>query len=176
MARFPYTKLNAKVNQEVLTMAVEGNANPIEVRQYLPVDEKLSLIGRVIELAHDENNFSNPLKLEVYYALEMITAYTNITFTEKQMETPNKIYDALLSSGWLAAIMTNIPEEERRITWRSLQKTINAYYAYRNSAHGIMEAMSQDYSALNFDINELTQNLQNGEGVQFLKDVMNKMG
>jgi hypothetical protein len=31
MARFPYTKLNAKVNQEVVTITVEGATNPIEV-------------------------------------------------------------------------------------------------------------------------------------------------
>ena len=83
MARFPYTKLNAKVNQDILTIAVDGTTNSIEVQQYLPVDEKLGLIGRVIELAHDTNNFSNPLKMEVYYTLEMITTYTNISFTEK---------------------------------------------------------------------------------------------
>lgn len=176
MAKFPYTKLNTKVNQEVLTIEVEGNTNPVEVRQYLPVDEKLGLIGRVIELAHDGNNFSNPLKLKVYYTLEMIRAYTNIGFTEKQMETPNKLYDALMCSGWITNIFALIPESEKQIIWQGLNDTINAYYTYRNSAYGIMEAMSQDYSALNFDINALTQNLQNGEGVQFLKDVMDKMG
>ena len=66
MAKFPYTKLNAKINQEIATIQVEGTENVIEVRQYLPIDEKLGLIGRVIELAHDDNNFSNPLKLKVY--------------------------------------------------------------------------------------------------------------
>ena len=176
MARFPYTKLNAKVNQEVVTIAVEGATNPIEVRQYLPIDEKLGLIGRVIELAHDTNNFSNPLKMEVYYTLEMITTYTNITFTEKQLEAPSKLYDALLCSGWLKTIMEAIPEEERNTTWRGVTETTSAFYTYRNSVFGVMEVMSQDYSDLNFDIETLTKNLSNGENVQFLKDVMTKLG
>lgn len=176
MARFPYTKLNAKVNQEVVTIAVEGATNPIEVRQYLPVDEKLGLIGRVIELAHDTNNFSNPVKREVCYILEMITTYTNITFTEKQLEAPNKLYDALLSSGWVSTIMETIPEEERNAVWNGIIDTTNAYYNYRNSVFGIMETLSQDYSNLNFDIESLANNLSNGENVQFLKDVMEKLG
>lgn len=176
MARFPYTKLNAKVNQDILTIIVEGAANPIEVQQYLPVDEKLGLIGRVIERAHDTNNFSNPLKMEVYYALEMITTYTNISFTEKQMEAPSKLYDALLCSGWMETIMKSIPENEKNTVWRGITETANAFYSYRNSVLGVMEAMSQDYSDLNFDIETLTKNLSNGENVQFLKDVMTKLG
>lgn len=176
MARFPYTKLNAKVNQEVLTMAVEGNANPIEVRQYLPVDEKLGLIGRIIELAHDENNFSNPLKLEVYYTIEMIKAYTNLSFTDKQLEIPNKLYDALMCSGWIKNLFALIPESEKQIIWQGLKDTVNAYYTYRNSAYGIMETMSQDYSDLSFDINELTKKLRNGENIELLRDVLTKLG
>lgn len=176
MAKFPYTKLNAKVNQEVLTIAVEGSATSIEVRQYLPVDEKLRLIGRVIELAHDGNNFSNPLKMEVFYIIEMISAYTNVSFTEKQLEVPNKLYDSLLSSGWIQRIFDLIPEGEKHIVWNGLKDTINAYYAYRNSAYGIMEAMSQDYSNLQFDIDELTKNLKNGENIELVRDILGKLG
>lgn len=176
MARFPYTKLNAKVNQEVVTITVEGATNPIEVCQYLPVDEKLGLIGRVIEFAHDTNNFSNPLKMEVYYTLEMIMTYTNISFTEKQMEAPSKLYDALSCSGWLKTIMESIPEEERNTVWHGLIATTTAYYNYRNSVYGIMETISQDYSDLNFDIETLTKKLSNGENIEFLRDVMTKLG
>jgi hypothetical protein len=39
-----------------------------------------------------------------------------------------------------------------------------------------MEVMSQDYSGLEFDISKLTEGLQNGENIEFLKEVMNKLG
>lgn len=176
MAKFSYTKLNAKVNQEVLTIEVEGNTNPIEVRQYLPIDEKLGLIGRVIELAHDGNNFSNPLKLKVYYTLEMIRAYTNISFTEKQMEIPNKLYDSLLSSGWVCRIFALIPESETSIIWNGLKDTVDAYYSYHNSILGILENMSTDYSNLGFDISELQNKLANGENIDLIKNILDKLG
>ena len=106
----------------------------------------------------------------------MISAYTNISFTEKQMETPNKLYDSLLSSGWVRNIFDAIPENEKHIVWNGLKDTINAYYAYRNSAHGILEALSQDYTDLHFDIEELTKNLQNGENIELVKDILGKLG
>jgi hypothetical protein len=41
------------------------------------------LITNVINLSADDNNFANPVKVSVYTTLEMIDAYSNITFTEK---------------------------------------------------------------------------------------------
>ena len=66
------------------------NEQEIEIKQYLPVNEKLRLIGDVIAQAADENNFSNPIKLEVFTKLEIVFTYTNLSFTEKQKETYNK--------------------------------------------------------------------------------------
>lgn len=176
MARFPYTKLNAKVNQEVKEISVEGVDALVEVRQYLPVDEKLGLIGRVIELAHDTNNFSNPLKVEVYLALEVIQAYTNITFTEKQKENVTKLYDSLVSSGWIDKIYGTIPKSEMTTLVSALEETIKAFYAYRNSVLGVMEAVSQDYDNLNFDINSLQEKLGNSENVELLRDILGRLG
>ena len=176
MARFPYTKLNAKINQEVKEIRAEGSDTPIEVRQYLPVEEKLALIGRVIELAHDENNFSNPLKVEVYYTLEVIKAYTNISFTDKQWENPTKLYDSLLSSGWINKIFYEIPEFERDDLRTSLNDTIAAFYAYRNSVMGVLDNIQTDYSDMNLDIAELQQKLANGENIELVKNILGKLG
>ena len=176
MAKFPYSKLNAKVNQAVVNIAVEGVETPIEVRQYLPVEEKLALIGRVIELAHDENNFSNPLKVEVYYTLEVIKAYTNISFTDKQWENPTKLYDSLRSSEWINKIFYEIPECERDDLRASLNDTIIAFYAYRNSIFGILENIKNDYSNTQFDITSLQEKLANGENIELVKNILGQLG
>ena len=93
MAKVPFSKLALKRKEEIKTITI--NNNIIEVKQYLPVNEKLELIGRIINLAHDSNNFSNPVKLEAIGTVEIIAAYTNITFTEKQREDTAKLYDLL---------------------------------------------------------------------------------
>ena len=58
MAKLSFTKLGLKPNSEIVNI-VYGDLT-IEVKQYLPVEEKLEIITNVLELSHDSNNFSNP--------------------------------------------------------------------------------------------------------------------
>ena len=109
MAKIGFTKLSLKRKNEVKTITI--NNNQIEIKQYLPVNEKLDLIARVINGAHDQNNFPNPIKIEVIGTLEIIMAYTNISFTEKQKEDVAKLYDLLDSNGVVNTIIAAIPEE-----------------------------------------------------------------
>jgi hypothetical protein len=78
----------------------------------LPIEEKLKIIASVLDMSHDQNNFSNPIKVEVYMALEIMDKYTNIGFTEKQKENSAKLYDLLVSSGILKEVIKTIPEDE----------------------------------------------------------------
>ena len=75
MAKLSFTKLGLKPNNE--TVNVSFGEQFIEVKKYLPVEDKLNLISRVLELSHDSNNFSNPVKVSVYTTLEIIEKYTN---------------------------------------------------------------------------------------------------
>ena len=75
-----FAKMGLKLNTDVTTITI--GEQDIEVKQYLPVNEKLMLIGRVINNSADENNFANPIKLDVFTALEIVFTYTNISFEE----------------------------------------------------------------------------------------------
>jgi hypothetical protein len=107
MAKLSFTKLGLKPNNEIVNI-VYGDLT-IEVKQYLPIEEKLEIITSVLELSHDQNNFSNPIKVKVYTALEIIGKYTNITFTDKQKENPTKLYDLLNGNGLIEKIIGAIP-------------------------------------------------------------------
>ena len=69
MAKVAFSKLALKKQDKVNTIKI-GNFD-IEVKQYLPVNDKLELISNVINAAHDKNNFSNPVKVSVFTALEI---------------------------------------------------------------------------------------------------------
>ena len=97
MAKVSFTKLGLKKNEEVGILHI--NEQIIEVKQYLPINEKLELISSVINSSADENNFSNPVKENVFLTLEILYHYTNINFTDKQKEDPVKLYDLVVSSG-----------------------------------------------------------------------------
>ena len=174
MAKVSLTKLGLKVNQVVKN--IEFNGQIIEVKQYLPVNDKLELISNVINLAHDENNFSNPVKVSVFTTLEIMYAYTNINFTDKQKEDPTKLYDLLISSGLVCEVIDAIPEAEYHEIICGVEDSINAIYTYRNSVMGILDTISTDYSNLNLDASEIQKKLSDPNNLTLLKDVLTKLG
>ena len=174
MAKVSLTKLGLKVNQEIKT--IEFNEQIIEVKQYLPINDKLELISNVINSAHDENNFSNPVKVSVFTTLEIMYAYTNINFTEKQKEDPTKLYDMLISSGLVCEVINAISEAEYHEVIRGVEDSINAIYTYRNSVMGILDTISTDYSNLDFDASTIQKKIADPENMALLKDVLTKLG
>ena len=174
MAKVSLTRLGLKVNQDIKN--IDFNGQDIEVKQYLPVNEKLALISNVINLSHDDNNFANPVKVSIFTTLEIMYAYTNINFTDKQKEDPAKLYDMLISSGLVKKIVSMIPEEEYHEVLCGVSDSIDAVYTYRNSVMGIMENISADYAGLSFDAEEIRKNLSDPDNMSFLKSVMTKLG
>ena len=174
MAKVSFTKLGLKKNEEVGILHI--NEQDIEVKQYLPINEKLELISSVINSAADENNFSNPVKENVFLTLEILYHYTNINFTDKQKEDPVKLYDLVVSSGLVNKVTDLIPEEELDEVINGVAQSVKAIYTYRNSVLGILESISQDYSGLNLEATEIQQKLSDPNNMALLKQVLTKLG
>ena len=175
MAKVSFTKLGLKTNQDIKT--IKFNEQDIEVKQYLPIQDKLNLISTVINYAHDgENNFSNPVKVDLFLALEVLYAYTNINFTDKQKEDFVKLYDLVVSSGLYAAIVQAIPVEEFYAISNGVDTSIEAIYKYQNSVLGILDSVSTDYSSLNLDASEIQKKIADPENMALLKSVLDKLG
>ena len=175
MAKVPFTKLKCKINENEIPVQI--GEETIAVKQYLPIQDKLGLIGRVVEFAHEQdNNFSNPVKAGVYRDLEIIFAYTNISFTDKQKEDLPKLYDMLYSSGVIKIVIDNIPEDEYlEIVW-GVKDSIDAIYKYQNSVLGILDPISTDYSALDLDASEIQKKIADPQNLELLKNVLTKLG
>ena len=174
MAKVSLTKLGLKVNQNVKN--IEFNEQIIELKQYLPSNEKLELISSVINSAADENNFSNPIKENLFLTLEILYHYTNINFTDKQKEDPVKLYDLVVSSGLVNKVTDLIPEEELDEVINGVAQSVKAIYAYQNSIMGILDTISPDYSNLNLDASEIQKKLADPDNMALLKQVLTKLG
>lgn len=174
MAKVSFTKLGLTKNQEVKN--VEWNEQVIEVKQYLPVTEKLELIANVMNAAHDENNFSNPVKVDVYTALEILYSYTNISFTEKQKEDAAKLYDLVRGNGLLEKIIDAIPEDEYYNLKSGIYASIDAVYTYRSSVLGILEAVKEDYSNVSLDATDIQSQLSDPENMALLRGILDRLG
>ena len=174
MAKVPFTKLKCKINTD--EVPVQIGEETIAVKQYLPIQEKLGLIGRVIELAHmQDENYSNPVKAAAFRDLEVIFAYTNITFTDKQKEDPAKLYDLLYSTGVMDTIINNIPEDEYMSIVVGVNESIEAVYKYQNSVLGILNNLKHDYEELDINLDEISEKIGNVENLDMIKNILTKL-
>ena len=173
MAKVPFSKLNLKKIDKVQVVTINGLE--IEVKQYLPVAEKLELIANVLNNSADDNNFANPVKTYILSHLEIIYAYTNLSFTDKQKEDPAKLYDILDTNGIIDSIILAIPPSEYDNLIEDITSTIDAYYKYKNSALGILEAATTDYKNLDLEASNIQKKIADPDNLTLLKDVITKL-
>lgn len=179
MAKIAFSKLDLKVdNNETFITHVNNKGEEViyEVKNYLPIKEKMDLVSRIINQSTDDNGFYNPMRVKLFTVLEIVYAYTNLTFTAKQKEDIFKLYDMIISSGLYDTIRSNISEKELKEIKKSVYETITNIYAYRNSVMGILENVSTDYSNLNLDATEIQSKLADPNNMALLKDVLGKLG
>lgn len=174
MAKLAFSKLGLKVTD--LVNPLMFGENTIEVKVYLPLEDKIKLVQTILNNTVDDNGYYNPIQLEANKVVEVTAAYTNLTFTEKQRESIYKLYDQLVSSGFWATLSASIPKSEMSYIEGKLTTLIDNIYAYRNSAAGILENLNVDYDRLNTDAKEIEASLQNKENLSLVRDVLTKMG
>lgn len=174
MAKVPFTKLQLKKINE--SKEFTYNDQVITVKQYLPIQEKLALISRVINAAADEYNFTNPVKLDMYLALEIVFTYTNISFTEKQKEDIAKLFDLLDENKFFDKVIELIPEEEYSTLWEGVVELSESIYAYQTSVLGILDTVNRDYKNMNLDATKIQSELNDPNNLSLLKDVLTKLG
>ena len=175
MAKVPFTKFKCKINED--SVPVQIGEETVAVKQYLPIQEKLGLIGRVVEQAHEQDaNYSNPVKCEVFTELEIIFTYTNISFTDKQKEDLPKLYDMLKSSGIIETIIQSIPTKELDILLSGIWRSVESIYTYQNSALGILDGIKNNYNAADFDVEKLQEALKDISNSSLVQDIVPLIG
>ena len=58
--------LNLKLKTDTSTETIDWNNNSIEIKQYLPIEEKYNLVMVTLQEAK-ESNIYNPLKIDLFF-------------------------------------------------------------------------------------------------------------
>lgn len=176
MAKVSFSKLGLTKNTEI--QSFEYNGQIIEVKQYLPINDKATLVAQILNytLNNGENRFPNPLQVEVFTMLGVIEKYTNITFTEKQKEDPAKLFDLINGSDLWNTIIGHLNEVDYGMLLQYIKKSIESYYQYHNSIFGILDSINKDYSDMKLDATEIQKALGDPENMSLLRDVLTKLG
>lgn len=175
MAKVSFTKLNKIKSLEPIDIKI--GEETISVIQYLPLEKKLAIMQNIIQQAgNNEEGFYNIVKLTVFYTIEMLRAYTNISFTEKQLEDPQKLYDIIILNKIWDTIKQSIPEDEVNYIWENTCALAREITDYNHSALGILKLAKEDYSDLELDVNDLTNTLTQSENnLNLVKSLLTKL-
>lgn len=121
-----YANMKLKVNTSVKTFDFCGQK--VEVLQYLPAQDKYDLLMITLQKSL-ENGVYNEFKLNLYFDLNLVYMYTNISFTEKQREDEFKLYDNLKSNGFFELFFQSLNEDEYNELFAQLNaiKETNTY-------------------------------------------------
>ena len=141
MNKLTFTKLNLKKKEDI--KEINFNDNIIEVKQYLSIQDKLDLIDITLQKAKEDRLY-NPLKIDMYFHLNLIYLYTNITFTDKQREDEIKLYDILESNGLIDMIVAVIPEKEYDELLNKINEKIENELKYNTTAAAIISKIIDD--------------------------------
>lgn len=175
MAKISFTKLNKIKSLPAVEISIDDQK--VLVEQYLPLEEKVNLITSVIEQSgNGEEGFFNVVKLNAYYMIEMIRAYTNISFTEKQLEDTTKLYDAIVLNGIWSTVATAIPASEKEYIWDNVLALAKEITTYNNSVLGILKTLSANKEALNLNVDDLLGKLNNVEDLELIKALLSTTG
>lgn len=141
MAKVSFTNLKLKINSEV--KEIKYNDVAIEVKQYLPIEEKIDLIQIALQNA-EENGIYNDIKLDMYFHLYLVYLYTNLNFTDKQKEDEYKLFDILESNGLIDTVIGAIPENEYDRLLRYIEVFKHDILTYKNTAGAVLQTVIQD--------------------------------
>lgn len=141
MSKISYANMKLKVDQSVSTF--DFNGNEIEVLNYLPIEDKYTLVMLTLKQA-EEDGIYNPIKLQLCFHLNLVFMYTNVSFTDKQKENVTKLYDTLECNGFINKFIDNMQESEYNFLFKMIQDTIKGMEKYRTSAAAVLQSIIND--------------------------------
>lgn len=139
-----YANMKLKVNTEVKTFEFGGQK--VEVLQYLPAQDKYDLLMITLQKSL-ENGMYNEFKLNLYFELNLVYLYTNISFTEKQREDELKLYDTLKSNGFFELFFQAMNEDEYNELFAQLNSIKDASSANRLSVAAVINQLIDNLPA-----------------------------
>ena len=136
-----YANMKLKVDTSVKTFDFKGQK--VQVLQYLPAQDKYDLLMITLQKSL-ENGVYNEFKLNLYFELNLVYMYTNISFTEKQREDEFKLYDNLKSNGFFELFLQVLNEDEYNELFAQLNAIKEANMRNRTSVGAVIAKLIDD--------------------------------
>lgn len=141
MAKQSFASMKLKINDKVNEF--DFNGFKIEVQQYLPIEDKIDLVQIALQKAEEDGIYNEAL-LDVFFNLNIIYLYTNISFTDKQKEDEFKLYDLMQCNGLIPQVIANMQEDEYNMLLDYMERIRKDRLKYKQTAASVIQSLVQD--------------------------------
>lgn len=153
-------------NQEKIRIFSLTDDIQINIRHYLPIEDKAKLISFVVENSLDEaTGCFSPVRTNVFFALGVLMYYTDIEFDGEDYA---QYYDTLEKNGVIDRIFEQMEEDELKFVESLVTDTVEDIARYNNSFAGMLGNMSSEASALGDSVQDVLFRIKNDGGAEAL--------
>ena len=126
-----FSELNLKQNNKVKTIKI--NNLEINVKQYLPMEDKINLVQIALQQSMQDGIYNDGL-LTAYFHVYIAMFYTDIEFTDEEKQDVLTLFNILDSTETMGLIIGAIPEKELTDLTDLLNNQQSITVTYKQSA------------------------------------------
>lgn len=141
MAVFNYNDLKLSKSKKIKIF--KWADKEIEILDYLPFEDKYDIIMITIQKSY-ENGIYNPMKLDMFYHLNLVYAFTNLIFSDEDRQDESKLYDELVSSGFMEAFLQHLDMKVYTEMQEDIENIIKLKTKYDLSIAGMIKTFVED--------------------------------
>ena len=173
MAKVSFNKITPIKKAEDISVTIGDEI--VILKSYLPIVEKSELIEAIVNGALDTTNHINDMRAEMLFTVYVIQKYSNISFTEKQLENIPALYDLIKLNNIDTAIFAKFNNKEYMDLRQMLEMTINHVNEYINSFAGVLNIVNGEQNNSESNIDKMLTELQTLTDNSLIKDVMDNL-
>ena len=136
-----YNKLGLK--SEVLWNTTMWNGMEIKVKESLPIDKKYDIVMITLQEAF-ENGIYNPIKLELYFHVNLVLSCVDLDFTDEERSDKVKLYNEMHDSGFLDVVLDAFDEVEYKEMLEDIEAIAETSLKYNSSAAAVLREFIED--------------------------------
>ena len=141
MAIINYKDLNL-TNKNVIKTFKWGDKD-VEILGYLPVEDIYDVVMITLQKSF-ENGYYNPIKMDMFFHLNLIYAYTNIVFSDEDRADEAGLFDKLVSSGFMEEFLKNFDEKIYSDLADHIETIAQADIEYRKSFSSVVSKFIEE--------------------------------
>ena len=138
---YKYSDLGLK--RQIIKKSFQWGDKQISYLDYLPIEAKYDVVMITLQKSLEDGIY-NPIKMDMYFHLNLVYMYCDIEFGAEDREDEGKLYDELKSSGFLAVFLRNINADEYQEMQEIIDEIADLHMTYKNSAASIFHDFVED--------------------------------